>query len=68
VWWFRRRNKELDDSEMALKEAEKRVSETHQQGHEVYKVTESLKNITDRNHFAEQLEQIILRRRRGMAR
>lgn len=66
--WFRRRTKGLDDSEKALKEAEKRVSETHHQGHEVAKVTESLRYISDRNHFAEQLEEIILRRRKGMAR
>lgn len=66
--WFRRRTKGLDKSEKALQEAEERVFETHRQGHEVAKVAESLRYISDRNHFAEQLEEIILRRRRGMAR
>jgi hypothetical protein len=62
--WFRRRSEEpTTDSELALKNAQKNLREVKQRGKEVTEIAEALREIRERNHFAEQLELIIITRR-----
>jgi hypothetical protein len=63
--WFPWRSKTSRESEKALKEATKSLEEAEERGQEVTAVAEALRAIRERNHFAEQLEAIILRRREG---
>lgn len=57
----RRRSKATEEATKALKDAEKNLHEVKQRGCEVQQVANALKEIRERNHFAEQLEGIILR-------
>jgi vacuolar-type H+-ATPase subunit H len=57
----RRRSKATEEATKALKDAEKNLHEVKERGCEVRKVATALKEIRERNHFAEQLEAIILR-------
>ncbi len=62
--WFRWRNRKTDgESEKALREAEKAGRAVNRRGREVSEIAEALKEFRERNHFAEQLEAIIIRRR-----
>lgn len=57
--WFRRASSGGEDSEKALADANKNLQEIQRRGPEVTEVSRSLKEIHDRNHFAEALELII---------
>lgn len=59
--WFRRRNKRGVESEEALKDAKKNLREVQRRGREVSNVSNALKEIREKNHFAEALEAIMIR-------
>ena len=61
--WFPWRGKATEESAEALKDAQNNLREVSQRTSEVRKVAKALKDIRERNHFAEQVEDIILRRR-----
>lgn len=61
--WFPWRSKTNGESEKALKEAEAAKRKANRRGGEVTEIAEALKEFRERNHFAEQLEQIIVQRR-----
>lgn len=62
--WFRRRTEEPNtDAEDALKDAQKNLREVKRRGEKVTEVAENLRRIRERNHFAEQLEELIIKRR-----
>lgn len=66
--WFRRRDKRrIKESKEALADANKSLREVQKRSDEVSYVANALKEIRERNHFAEQLEEIMVRRR-GMTR
>jgi len=61
---FRWRSKENDgESAKALRDAERNKRKVEMRGKEVTKVVEALRELRERNHFAEQMEAIIVRRR-----
>jgi len=61
---FLRRNKsEKNDAAKAVEEAQKNLEETKETGKEVSEVANALRRIRERNHFAEQLEAVIIRPR-----
>lgn len=63
--WFRRR-RETSSSEEAAKallDARQNLREVRRRSTEVSKVAQALKDIRERNHFAEQMEEILVRRR-----
>lgn len=62
MWFLWRNNKSNGDSEAALKDARKNVREVRERDQEVTKVVKALRDIRERNHFAEQMEEIIRRR------
>jgi hypothetical protein len=68
--WFRRRSRELvvDESHKALVEAEAAHLEVQKQGNEITNLARALRDIRERNHFAEQLEEIIVKKRGGYSR
>lgn len=57
----RRRIKELAEADDALKEAQQNLRQVQRRSGEVTKISEALRDIRERNHFAENLESIILR-------
>ena len=61
--WFRRGNKAGVESEEALKDATKNLCEVQKRQPEVTKIANALKEFRERNHFAEQLEEIVLRQK-----
>lgn len=61
--WFKRRSRVNPESEAALRESSKRLREARDRGKEVTDIADALRQIRERNHFAEQLEDIIMRRR-----
>ena len=62
--WFLRRNKESsEDSKKALEDAQQNLERVQRRGREVSRVAKALKDIRERNHFAEQLESIVIRPR-----
>jgi len=64
IVWFRGRDKKkVTEAQKALESAQASVKEAEERGQEVTAVAEALKRIRERNHFAEQLEEIIIRRR-----
>lgn len=60
---FRRSKKTDVESEKALEEARENLREVQKRGGEVSKVANALKDLRERNHFAEQMEAIIIRQR-----
>lgn len=60
---FRRRKSDdtLAEANAALEDAEKNLQRVKRRGTEVHRVVGALREIRERNHFGEQLEQIILR-------
>ena len=61
---FLRRNKPVkDDSQKALEDAQRSLERVKDKGAEVKEVAKALKDIRERNHFAEQLEAVIIRPR-----
>ena len=62
--WFPWRSKGKDgESEKALREAQKNLRQVQRRGKEVTRVADALRELRERNHFAEQMEEIIVRRR-----
>ena len=62
--WFRRRGSAAEEeSQKALENAEIHHSRIKSRGQEVTQIAEALKELRQRNHFAEELEKIVLRRR-----
>lgn len=59
--WFRRRNSAGVESEAALEDAKRNLREVQQRGREVSSVANALKDIREKNHFAEALEAIMVR-------
>lgn len=66
--WFRRRrvNKSAEEAKAALAEAREALRTVQERGDEVSTIANSAKKINDRNHFAEQIEEIIRARRRPL--
>lgn len=58
---FRRHKQATEDAQKALDEAREKLQEVRERGHEVSKVSRALKEIGERNHFAEQMEEIFFR-------
>lgn len=66
MWLRRSRNDTgLEESRKALEHAKKKLAETHQTGAEVRRVSQSLGDRLDKNHFAEALEEIILGKKKA---
>lgn len=64
--WFRRRpreNRSGEEANLALEDALGKLQETRERSKEVEAVVKAHKELQGRNHFAEQLEEIILGRR-----
>lgn len=58
---FRRRKQATEDAKKALDEACEKLQEVKERGHEVSRVSKALKEMGERNHFAEQMEEIFFR-------
>jgi hypothetical protein len=65
--WFLRRSKRSDESIQALKDAQRNLVKVQRRGNEVTKIAKALKDIRERNHFAEQLEEIVIRRKGSLS-
>lgn len=64
MWLPWRRNRHDDgESEKAIKEADAHVRHAHRRGEEVTELAEALREFRHHNHFAEKLEQMIIRGR-----
>lgn len=66
MWFPRLRRKSILGrvlSQKALEDAEHNLSEVKKRSREVSQISNALKDIRERNHFAEQLEAIIVRPR-----
>ena len=61
MWWRRRKTDTIVEATEALEHAEKNLEEVKGRSGEVRKVSNALRDFRERNHFAEQLEAIILR-------
>jgi len=57
--WFRHRDRIGTDSQEALRDAEQNLKIVQERGPEVSQIAGSLKNIRERNHFREALQEII---------
>lgn len=58
---FLRRKKATEDAQRALEDACEKLHEVRQRGKEVSAISNALREIGERNHFAEQMEEIIVR-------
>lgn len=63
--WFQRRDRSSEESHKALRDAKKNLDRIENRGDEVSELAEAFKEFRARNHFAEQLEEIIGRHRRS---
>ena len=64
--WFRRRrasSKSAEEAKEALLEAQEALRTVQERGDEVTAISQESRDIRDRNHFADQLEEILRRRR-----
>lgn len=62
MWIFPKRDKKkLKDSQQAILDATKSLREVRSRDDEVHQVSGALRNIRERNHFAEQLQVIMER-------
>ena len=61
--WFKHRDESAEESEAALKEARKNLREVKKRGPEVTEISHAFKELREKNHFAEQLEELIKRRK-----
>jgi hypothetical protein len=62
MWFLRRSNYNAESqSQEALDDAESNLSEIKKRSFEVRQISNALKDIRERNHFAEQFEEILLR-------
>lgn len=61
MWLFRRReNRSGEEARLALKDAETQLEKVEQRDIEVKRVVAAHKRLQSQNHFAEQLENIII--------
>jgi hypothetical protein len=65
-WLGRKKPDTNSEADKALRDAEKKLDEIKNRGREVTALAEALKEIREKNHFAEQLEAVF--RRKGTAR
>ena len=64
MWWFgRRETKTGEDAEAALKDAKKQVRKAERRTEEVSDVVDALRELRERNHFADAIEKVIVKRR-----
>lgn len=63
MWFRRRRESKSGEATKALEDAKKNLREVKERGTEVTEVAEALKEIRQRNHFAEALEDLLTRRK-----
>lgn len=61
MWWRRRKTDTIVEATEALQDAEKNLQEVKDRSGEVRRISNALRDFRERNHFAEQLEAIILR-------
>jgi len=59
--WFRRHRNNHNKADEALADAQRNLRAVQQRSTEVNKVSKALKDIRERNHFAEALEDVIVR-------
>jgi hypothetical protein len=64
MWGFlrRRRSESSDEATAAVKDAQKHLNRVRKRDQEVSDLSDSLREVRQRNHFAEQMEEIIIRR------
>lgn len=62
MWFLRRRSKALEEADKALQRAERAKQEIEASGAEVTIVSSALKELRERNHFAERMQGIIQRK------
>jgi hypothetical protein len=63
MWFLRRRRSESsDEASAAVKDAQKHLNRVRKRDQEVSDLSDSLREVRHRNHFAEQMEQIIIQR------
>lgn len=62
--WFRRENRSGEEADLAFEDAERKLRDTKRRTPEVQEIVRAHKRLQERNHFAEQLEDIILGHRR----
>lgn len=68
MWPFRRaKNKNGESAKKAVREAEQHVVEAHEGTPEIRQISSDLRELRYQNHFAQQLQEIIIQRR-GTAR
>jgi hypothetical protein len=60
--WFRRSKKAKEDAETALEESKQKLKEVIERGPEVTALSKAFKDFREKNHIAEQLEEILLRK------
>jgi hypothetical protein len=64
MWFLRKREtKSTEEANKALLDARQNLREVRGRGREVSKVADALREIRERNHFIEQLEDIVTHRR-----
>lgn len=62
MWPLRRRqSKEHDEADIALEDAKRNLRQVQRRNGEVTAISNALREIRERNHFAENLESIVLR-------
>lgn len=63
--WFQRRQggKSGEEATEALKDAQENLREVQKRSEEVSQVARALKTLRERNHFAEQLEAVLMHSR-----
>jgi hypothetical protein len=67
MWFLRRReSRSGDEAKKALEEAEKALRTVQERGDLVTEIAQDAIRIRERNHFAEQLEELVLQRRRPL--
>ena len=64
--WFQRRDKPNNEAQKALRDAESNLKRVKDRGDEVTELADAFREFRQRNHFAEQIEEIISRRRRSL--
>lgn len=67
MWLLHRRGHESGgEAKQALAEAEEALREIQERGEAVSTIATDARNIRERNHFAEQIEELIIRRRKPL--
>jgi predicted ATPase with chaperone activity len=64
MWFLRRRHDSGEDADKALKEAEENLRIVQERNNEVTKIAKDLSDLRKKNHFAEQLEELLQPRKR----